>query len=380
MAIPQASQIQVFDREFMRDYVRDSSFLPFMGRAGTRTGLMPIVSRYELTDGGKTINVPLIMGLGEGGGVQGRTRLAGNERELDVHNHALRVNWNREGVVILKPDEHATGLQLRNAAKMGLNEWAAISLRNDVIASMLAYDAESIVGGVNTVSPGGRGGPSPLQTYLARTEAQKDAWLAANADRYLFGAAVSNAAGNDHSAALASLDDVNDRMTTNVVSLARSVARQTTRRLIRPYRMVTGTNKNIEQYVLFVGPRAFTDIKRDPAMQQANRDARIRGVDNPIFTDDDLIWDGVLIREIPEIPVIPGVGANGVPVEPAFLCGAQAIGVAWGQEPKSRVKKEDDYEFERGVAVEECRGVAKLVFNGIQHGMVNVFVAAPGVA
>jgi hypothetical protein len=33
--------------------------------------------------------------------------------------------------------------------------------------------------------------------------------------------------------------------------------------------------------------------------------------DNPLFTAGDLIYDGVIIREIPELPTIPDVGAGG---------------------------------------------------------------------
>lgn len=375
MAIDIASQIQKWNRKFHLEYVRKSGFLPYIGTAGGRNAMMPIISHYELEDGGRTINVPYLP-FDDDPGVQGRTRLTGNEGALTSVNFPVMVNYNRNGKVIERPDETWTALNLRDAAKAYLLQWAAVSLRDDIISRMWAYDAEAVVGRVPAASEGGRGGPKPLGQYLALSEAKKDAWLAANADRFLFGGAVSNHADNDHSAALAALDDVNDRMTTGVVSLARSLARQA-EDVVSPMMPDDATT---ERYILFVGPRAFTDVKRDPAMQQANRDARIRGENNPIFQDGDLLWDGVIIREIPEIQAIPGVGAGGVDVEPAFLCGAQAVVVAVGERPVSTVDNVQDHNFRRPVGIRECRGVAKFAPGGKQRGMVNLYVAAPRAA
>ena len=63
----------------------------------------------------------------------------------------------------------------------------------------------------------------------AATEVQKDAWLVDNADRVLFGAAVGNNSGNDHSASLANIDNTAAKLTTNVISLAKR-ARSSRRR------------------------------------------------------------------------------------------------------------------------------------------------------
>jgi hypothetical protein len=97
---------------------------------------------------------------------------------------------------------------------------------------------------------------------------------------------------------------------------------------------------------------------------------------NPLFQSGDLIYDGVIIREIPEIPVISGAGASSIDVAPAFLCGAQAVGLAWGQEPTATRKVEDDYGFAPGVGIEEARGVEKMRFNDKDHGMVTGYFAS----
>ena len=118
-------------------------------------------------------------------------------------------------------------------------------------------------------------------------------------------------------------------------------------------------------------------------MTLANRDARVRGEDNPLFTGDSLVWDGMILREIPEIAAITGVGAGAIDVEPVYLCGAQAIGTAWAQRTKSTTDT-DDYEFMHGVGVQEIRGIEKLRFGTApgdtttpkDHGIATAYFAA----
>ena len=63
-------------------------------------------------------------------------------------------------------------------------------------------------------------------------------------------------------------------------------------------------------------------------------------------------------------------------MRPVFLCGAGAVGVAWGQEPTPRTDFAKDYGFRPGVAIEELIGVKKIAYNGKQNGLVTCFFAA----
>lgn len=370
-----ASRVQKWDAQFFSEYVRDNRFRPYMG-SSSKNSLMPVQVKYELTDGGKTVNIPLITRL-KGKGVRGTTRLTQNEEALGNYNKAITVNWNRNGVTVKKPEEHWSEIDLRDGARMQLRSWAAESLRDDMITGFMAFDGTSYLGGMSadiTDLPG----LTPLEAYTAVAEATKDAFLAANADRFLFGAAVSNNSSNDHSASLLNIDTTADKLSAAIVTLAKMRAQEADPH-IRPFK--TNDAEGWEHYVMFVNSRGMRDLKADTTIAAANREARPRDVAaNPIFQAGDLIYDGVIIREVPEIPTIVGVGASTSDVAPAFLCGAQALGIAWGQEPASRTKKEDDYGFEYGVAIEECRGVSKLLFNGIQHGMVYVWHSAPASA
>ena len=94
----------------------------------------------------------------------------------------------------------------------------------------------------------------------------------------------------------------------------------------------------------------------------------------------------MIVRQIEEISTLITVssifataGASSIPVEPGFLCGQQAMAIAWGQEPTPRTDMQDDYMFRPGVAIEELRGIAKLHFGtgtssaSKQHGIVTVY-------
>jgi hypothetical protein len=87
------------------------------------------------------------------------------------------------------------------------------------------------------------------------------------------------------------------------------------------------------------------------------------------------MYDGVVIRKIQDIPATGTVGSGSARIEPVYLCGAQALGVAWAQRTKSSTETRD-YGFVNGVEIREMVGVKKLMFNSKQHGVVTGYVAA----
>ena len=76
-------------------------------------------------------------------------------------------------------------------------------------------------------------------------------------------------------------------------------------------------------------------------------------------------------------------GSAGARIEPVYLCGAQAIGLAWAQRTKTTTD-EDDYGFLHGVGVQEIRAIEKLRFGTgtsnlttpKDHGIVTGFFAS----
>lgn len=345
---------QIWDDQFFDEYVRTNRFAKYMG---TDMNKIIQVKRDLTVKKGNKITFASVRRLKDAG-VTGNTVLEGSEEELDSRSLAVTVDYIRHGVLVTDKDEQLSAIGLRDAAKPALKTWEMEKLRNDIIAAF---------GSINGVA------------YASATEAQKDAWLADNSDRVLFGALRSNISSNDHSVALATLDTTADTMRPEIISLAARMAKTADPHL-RPIQV----NGDEEWWVLFTGPRAFRDLKVNSIMVQANQYARDRGKDNPLFTGNDLLWDNVIIREIPEIAAYANVGSGGTTdVEPAYLCGAQAIGIGWA-ETVSTTTNIKDYGFRKGVGIQECRGIEKLRFgkgaadtsNMVQQGQVTVYVAA----
>ena len=343
---------QQWDDKFFMEYVRESRFKRYMGTDENSI----IHLKEDLTKKkGDKVTFAAVNKL-TGAGVTGNSTLEGNEEALDSRSMALTVAPLRHAVAVTDWDDQKSAIDLRNTAKTALKLWAMEKMKNDIILAM------SSINGV---------------AYASATEGQKDAWLVDNADRVLFGAAKSNNSANDHSASLANVDATNDVLSPAAISLMKRIA-QTASPAIRPIRL----NEDEEWFVLFTGSRAFRDLSQSTVMQQANRDARVRSTDNPLFTGGSLVWDGVIIREVPEIGVLAGVGATAIDVQPAYLCGAQAVGVAWAQRTKTTTDIRD-YGFIQGVGLQEMRGIGKLIFGDgtndtddlKDHGMVTGFFA-----
>lgn len=340
---------QLWDDKFFMEYVRESRFKRYMGT--DENSIIHIKDDLTAKKGNK-VTFGAVNKL-NGAGVTGNTTLEGNEEELDTRSMAVTVDVLRHGVAVTNWDEQKSTIELRDAAKMALKLWSMEKMKTGIITAL---------GSINGVA------------YASATEAQKDAWLVDNADRVLFGATKSNASSNDHSTSLANIDNTSDKLSPAIISLAKRIA-QSASPAIRPIRL----NEDEEWFVMFAGPQAFRDLSNDTTMIQANRDARQRGMDNPLFTGGSLIWDGVIIREIPEIAAV----SNGtIDCNPNYLVGAQAIGIAWAQRTKTTTQVAD-YGFRNGVGLQEIRGIEKLLFGSgagdtddlKQHGVVTVWTA-----
>ncbi len=358
-----ASEKQKWNSKYFSEYVRTSGFKPYMGKSENDI----IVVKYELQEeAGKTINIPLITRL-KGNGVTGSAALDGNEEDLGNFNCAISVDWRRNGVRIPKSTSFKTEIDLWGAGKSMLKTWEAEKLRDDVISALLSVQL---------------GVPWASSDATAR-----NLWMTSNSDRVLFGAVIANAVSGVMVTAFGTLDTTADKLSTTLGSFAKRIARNADPH-IRPFKVEDGR----EFFVMFCGSRSFRDLKLDTNMISANRDARARegrGMEeNPLFQDGDLIYDGVIYREIPEIDAyctaqggFDGAGSS-TDVRPCFLCGAQAAAVAWGQEPQFQTDLQKDYKFRPGVAIEELVGVRKLIYPagtaGVnkQVGMVTLFTAA----
>ena len=275
-----------------------------------------------------------------GAGVTNNQVLEGNEELLNARSMNLSVSAIRHAVAVSDWDEQRSVIDLLDAAKDALQVWSLEKIRGDIINSLTAVTADANV----------------QVTYAAATAGQRNTWLTNNSDRILFGSSVANGVSNVMATALATVDATNDKLTTGVISLAKRIARNANPR-IRPITV----RDDEEWWVLFVNSYQMRDLRADPVMVSALSYAAERGKDNPLFASGDLIWDGVIVREIPELPIIAGAGTAGVNVAAAILCGAQALGVAWAQRTKATTNVRD-YGYFHGVGIQEMRGIGKLRF------------------
>lgn len=320
---------QQWDDKYFTSYVRKNQFAQYMGT--TENSLIQIKESLT-TKSGDAVTFALVNDL-TGAGVTGRALLEGQEDVLGSRSYKLVVALMRNGVAVHDWDAQLSTIALREAARPQLRTWSMKRLRADIIAALNS---------INGVA------------YGTATAGQKDAWLVDNADRVLFGAAKSNTKAT-HALSLTELDATADKFTKENLSLARRQLKQANPTL-RPIYLDDGT----EWYVAFAPSNAFRDFKASMATVMQN--AEVRGKDNPLFSDHDLVWDGVIVREIPEMTVVPDVGAGGtVDAAAVKICGAQALAISWAQRPTSRTEVRD-YGAVHGVAIQEIRGVGKMQF------------------
>lgn len=341
-----------FTRDINREFVRENLFSPYMG-----TGLNAIIrQRMELKSGGEQMNIPIVTRL-KGAGV-GSGTLVGNEEKIDNYGMRAWLAWSRHAVVTNKAESQKESADIFGEAKPLLSDWQGQKLRDELIAAFMALPSES--------QPATDVCVNGIQYDLA-TAAQKNTWNSDNSDRVLYGAATSNYSAT-HSTALSNCDTSADKFTGANLSVLKSVAKMADPK-IRPFK----TRDGYEYYVAFAGTWPFRDLKADSNVSAANKDARARegnGMDrNPLFQDGDILWDGVIVREVPEISLFvtnvwttlltAGNGGN-TRVEPVFLCGQQAAIVAYGQMVRPTFRKEDDYGFVTGTGIESAYGVSKM--------------------
>lgn len=345
--------VQQWDAKFYTEYVRQNRYRKYMGTDENAI----IQLKEDLTKKkGDSVTFALLNRL-TGEGTEGSDTLEGNEEDLVSRSHKLTVNQIRHAVVVTVMEEQKSAIPLRNAARAALKVWIADKTRDGIT------DAFASVDGVK---------------YASATEVQKDAWLVNNADRVLFGAAKSNNSSNDHSASLGNIDNTNDKLTAASLSLLKRIATSANPKL-RPVL----TTEDEQWFIVYVNSLSFRDLKEDTTIKQAQREALPRAKTNPLFTGGDLVYDGMIVKEIEDIAILSGVGAGGIDVGPAYLCGAQAVGVGWAQRSKTVTQKKD-YDDKMGVAVGEIRGIEKLTFGSgsedtdepKDNGIVTGFFAA----
>lgn len=351
-AVPSGAQVIQWDNDYFVDYVNRNWFRKFEGKGSSSM----ITVKEDLTSKpGGTITVHLVNRL-TGVAKNHTETLEGQEEDINLRTHDLTIREYSHAVRWPKFQEQLTAIDLRSAHKEALMSWNMELDRDNIIAAL---------GSINGV------------LYAAASEAEKDAWLVDNADRVLFGAATSNASSNDHSTSLATIDNTNDKLTPDAISMMKRIAKAANPK-IKPM-VARSSVGDTDAYTLFVGSRCMRDLKANATFTQTYRESMKRGYENPIFTGADLIWDNVAIYEIEDIPNY----SSTIAVAPVYLCGAQALAKVWAMRPTT-VDEEFDYGRKHGLAIKQWYKVDKLRFGTgstdrtdyKDHGVVTGFFAS----
>ena len=365
-----------YTQEINREYVRENMFSPYMGEAVNSI----IRLRMELKNGGEQMNIPVVGRLTAA--PKGSGTLVGNEEKIDNYGMRLWLDWARNAVTTNKADKQRDSADIFGQAKPLLSDWGKELQRDEIIAALMALPSES--------QPANLGSDAGQRVnglmYDEATAGQRNTWNADNSDRVLYGNSTANYNAT-HATALGNVDTTNDTFTANNLALLKRIAKNAVPK-IRPFK----TKDGYEYFVAFCGTNPFRDLKAD--LKVINYSARARegrGMDNnPLFQDGDQIYDGVIVREVPEISqfvsnvwtTLKTAGAASARVEPVFLCGQQALAMAWGQMARPTFRKEDDYGFIAGTGIEMAYGVGKIFTKPsggtklIQRGMATGFFAS----
>lgn len=341
-SIPTNDRVIRFQNSFYSEFVRNNKFSKYIGTSENS----PIQLVEDLQKArGQDVYIYLVNQLGAtraNGKIRtGYQTLKGNETSMNIRSNRLTIGLSRFAVTIWESDKQFSAIDLVEARSAVLKDNAKTDFRDRIITSLGSMSIDG-------------------NTHYAYADADettiKDVWLANNSDRVIFGAGVGSFA--DHSADLSQLDTTADIITEANLKLLKDKAKAANP-IIRPIKV----RDDEEWYVVFMGTKLFRQAQT--ALAQLNREAWVRaqGENNPLFTGGDLICDGMVIKEVPEIAALAGTpGAGGTTsVAPAYLVGAQAMGYAVALRSKV-IEDTDDYGEVNGAGVKMLDQVAKLYF------------------
>jgi N4-gp56 family major capsid protein len=322
---------------------------------------------------------------GDGQGDDGT--LEGNEEansyydeDVVVHEraHATRV----AGVMT----EQRTTIPLRSHARDSLGEWIGRINAADIISALSGVNNTKSFAGQMTGAQATDTDSNGIDTVNAASFYGRGS-APTMGGRIFYGGqttagALSTVAGD---ANLNSADQY--KFGTRVINYVKRMAEthiQNDGTIVNPIRPVTVNGK--PHYVMFISPAQAADLKKETAWLTAQRNANVRGMDNPIFSGALGMWDNVIIHVLPLIHRRYGelgisaseffyssddVVASGYYVDRALFCGAQAGLIAYGMMPTWKEKK-FDYGRKYGISTTTIYGTKKPQYNSRDFGVIAV--------
>jgi N4-gp56 family major capsid protein len=355
-----------WDDQFFEEYLAENRYAGEMGE--DETSIIQVKESLTKKKGDR-IEFALVNKL-TNDATTGSNVLEGNEERMDSRSCWVTVDKRRNAVRVSEIEEQYSAIGLRDAARAVLKDWSMKDTETLITKALgRAGDID-----MNADDFGASGNQTALDT-----------WLANNADRVYFGnnAYTSN---TDLSAGLATLTAATaaENATAANISAMKFLAQTKANPKIRPVR--AGQNGK-RYFTVYAHPLAFRDLKKDSTITQAQREVSLEMENNRLFQGGDLLWDGCIIKQIDDmfdLNTLTNLGDSGSStVVPMFLCGAQAIGVAYAKRWRSR-EQTFDYGDKQGVAIDSIYGVEKMTFgtgdddtdDPKDHGIVTGFFSA----
>jgi len=261
---------------------------------------------------GDTITIGLAYQL-SGAGVSGTNTMEGQEEQINFYDFSVTIDRIRNAALW---DDVLMGYKspyaIRNAAKGLLSDWLAGKIEDMTVDALSASPTNVLYGG--------------------------------------------DATDDDEI-------DSSDVFSTTLIDAAVRKAKLLQPR-IRPIKI-----KGKEYYVVLAHPYQILSLRSENAWQQAQREANIKGDENPIFSGAAGIWGGAIIYEYERIKTYSNWGADGKqPGARALLLGAQSVVWAFGTKVYWK-ERTTDYD-KIGIQIGSILGVKKTVFNSKDYATI----------
>jgi len=363
-----------FEKDVTREMVRGNMLKPYMG-----SGPNSVIRVWDMKGktGGDQINIPLVSALKAAG--VGNGLLSGAEEAIQNSSCRYWLDWTRNAVKESVAELKKMSFDIYDYAGPLLSEWAATQQRDEIIRALASLPIEAAPNGYS----GAVGRRINGRLWSEASAAEMNTWMTANADRILFGIANTGTNGNrvagNFAASLANIDQTNDIASTTMLDKLKAMGKKP--QVGNPKISSLMMDDGYEGGVVFVGTNGFYALKSDPKIVAMNKDARPREgrfKDNPLFNDGDLLYDKMIIREVPEIDTLTsfvGAGAAGISVAPIFYCGKMALNMVMGQLPKETYLEDTDYQHYDGRGITMAYGVGKTWFKLANGNLVDWGVA-----
>jgi N4-gp56 family major capsid protein len=325
-----AMRERILQREVLIGAIEEMYLSKFMGAYNTAKGSnSPIVLKTDFTKKkGEFIRMKFVPKL-SGEGRDGDDDMEGNEESFNQYTDDVYINQKRNAVRLQGDmDEQKEATDMRKTARSLIGTWLA-----EIVEKELFRKAGGVVAYTFSNTP-----------------------TAPSSNRVIYG-------GN----ATADTDiDSGDKMTLALLfKISNKIPTMTP--IIKPVR-VNGKS----YFLMLIHPRQRYDLMQDADYLTLQKDAGVRGLQNPLFSGADAVVDNLIIHTHNYVPTFSTWGSGlDQPGARALVMGAQGLAVAVGR-GAHWVEKEFDYKNKWAICCGRIFGCQKLVFNSEDFAIVSV--------